>query len=99
MLVSLLNKKSDLSVRNGELLYKQLARPMMYCAFLAWRSAARNHVRRVQVLQSMCLRLATGAPWYVSNRHTRGSECSAVSDHIRALTASFNSKLADVGNP
>ena len=32
----------------------------------AWKSAARTHVRRLQVLQSKCLRLATGAPWYVS---------------------------------
>ena len=72
MLGPLLNRKSDLSVRNGVLLYKQLIRPMMDYACPAWRSAARTHVRRLQVLQSKCLRLATGAPWYVSNsRYTR----------------------------
>jgi len=65
MLSPILNRKSDLSVRNGELLYKQLIRPMMDYACPAW-SAARTHVRRLQVLQSKCLRLATGAPWYVS---------------------------------
>jgi hypothetical protein len=64
----LLNKKSDLSIRNAVLLYKQLIRPMMDYACPAWRSAARSHVRRLQVLQSKCLRLATGSPWYVSNR-------------------------------
>jgi len=64
----LLNRKSDLSVRNGVLLYKQLIRPMMDYACPAWRSAARTHARRLQVLQSKCLSLATGAPWYVSNR-------------------------------
>jgi len=58
-----LNRKSDLSVRNGVLLYKQLTCPMMDYACLAWRSAARSHVRRQQVLKSKCLRLATGAPW------------------------------------
>jgi len=47
MLGPLLNKKSDLSVRNGVLLYKQLIRPMMDYACLAWRSAARTHVRRL----------------------------------------------------
>jgi hypothetical protein len=62
MLGPLLNRKSDLSVRNGVLLYKQLIRPTIDYACPAWMSAARSHVRRLQVLQSKCLRLATGAP-------------------------------------
>ena len=33
MLVPLLNRKSDLSVRNGVLLYKQLIRPVMDYAY------------------------------------------------------------------
>jgi len=36
----------------------------------AWRSAARTHARRLHVLQSKCLRLATGTLWYVSGRYT-----------------------------
>jgi hypothetical protein len=100
LLGTLLNKKSDLSVRNGVLLYKQLIRPMMDYACPAWRSAARSHVRRLQVLQSKCLRLATGGHWYVSNRQIHedlGFPLFAY--HVRALTASFDSKLADVENP
>jgi hypothetical protein len=50
MLGPLLNRKSDLSVRNGVLLYKQLIRPMMDCACPAWRSASCSHVWRLQVL-------------------------------------------------
>jgi len=100
MLGPLLNSKSDLSIRNGVLLYKQLIRPMMDYACPAWWFAARSHVRRLQVLQSKCLRLATGAPWYVSNRQIQEDLGVPVfADHIRALTASFDSKLADVGNP
>ena len=45
MLGPLLSRKSDLSVREGVLLYKQLIRPMMDYACPAWRSAARSHVR------------------------------------------------------
>jgi len=40
MLGPLLNRKSDLSVRTGVLLYKQLIRPMMDYACPAWRSSA-----------------------------------------------------------
>jgi hypothetical protein len=100
MLGPLLNRKSDLSIRNGVLLYKQLIRPMMDYACPAWRSAARSHVPRLQVLQSKCLRLATGASWYVSNRQIHDDLGGPLfADHIRALTESFDSKLADVGNP
>ena len=100
MLGPLLNRKSDFSIRNGVLLYKQLICPMMDYACPAWRSAARTHVWRLQVLQSKCLRLATGAPWYVSNRQIhKNLGVPLFADHIRALTASFDSKLADVGNP
>ena len=62
MLGPLMNRKSDPSVRNGDLLYKHLVRPTMDYACSAWGSATRTHVRRLQVLQSECLRLATGAP-------------------------------------
>jgi hypothetical protein len=100
MLDTVLNSKSDLNVRNGVLLYKQLFRPMMDYACPACRCAARSHVRRLQVLQSMCLRLATGAPWYVSNSQIhKDLGVPLLADHIRALIAGFDSKLADVGNP
>jgi hypothetical protein len=100
MLGPLLNRKSDLSVRNGVLLYKQLIHPMMDYACPAWRSVAGSHVRRLQVLQSKCLRLITGAPWYVSNRQIHEDlGVPLFADHIRALTASIDSKLVDVGNP
>ena len=100
MVGPLLNSKSDLSIRNGVLLYKQLIRPMMDYACPTWRSADRSHVRRLQVLQSKCLRLVTGAPWYLSNRKiNEGLGVPLFADHIRALTANFDSKLAEVGNP
>ena len=100
MLGPLLSRKSDLSVRNGVLLYKQLIRPLMDSACPAWRSAARSHVRKLQVLQSKCLRHATGAPWYASNSQIHEDlDVPLFADHIGALTESIDSKLADVGNP
>ena len=52
------------------------------------------------MLQSKCLRLVTGDPWYLSNRQIHEDlGVPFFADHIRALTASFDSRLADVGNP
>jgi hypothetical protein len=67
MLGPLLNRKSDLSVRKGVQLYKSLIRPIMDYAYPAWSSATRTHVRKLKVLQSKFLILATDAPsWYVT---------------------------------
>jgi hypothetical protein len=60
----LLNGRSGLSVRNGLLLYKQqLLHVLIDYACPIWRSAASDHVRKLQVLHSNCLRIATNAPW------------------------------------
>ena len=51
------------------------------------------------MLQSEYLRLASGAPRYVSNKQIHEDVgVPLFSDHIRALTESFDSKLADVRN-
>jgi len=100
MLGLFLNTKSDLSVKNGVLLYKQLIRPLMDYVCPTWRSAARFHFRKLQVIQSKCLHLATGVPCYVSNRQiNKDLSVPLFADHIRTLTESFDSKLADLGNP
>ena len=97
MLGPILKRKCDLSVRYGVLLYKQLILPMKDYACPTWKSAARTHVRRLQVLQSKCIRLATVAPLYVSNRHIHEDLGAPLfADHIRALIVSFDSKLADL---
>jgi hypothetical protein len=63
--------------------------------------AARTHVRKLQVLQPKCLRIAN-APWYIGNRQIHVDMGIPFfffffADHIRALTESFDSKLFDVG--
>jgi hypothetical protein len=100
MLVPLINGKSDLSVTNRFLLTKQLIRPLMDYACPSCNCAARSHVRRLQVSQSKCFRLGNFAPWYVSNMQVEESlDVPYFRDHIGALTANFESKLADVVNP
>jgi hypothetical protein len=72
LLGPLLIRRSGLSVSNGVLLYKQLIRPITDYACLIWRSAARSHVKKLQVLQSTCLLIATNAPYtLVPGKFTR----------------------------
>jgi hypothetical protein len=87
VLVPLLNRRSGLSIRNGVLLYKQLIRPMMDHESPIWRSAARIHVRKLQVIQSKCHRIATNVLRYVINRQIHEDlGIPFFADHIRALT-------------
>jgi hypothetical protein len=100
LLGPLLNRRSELSVRNGVLLYKLLIRPMMHYACPVWRLATRTLIRRLQILKSKCLRLVTGAPWYLSNRQIHEDlGVTLFADRISGLTTSFDSRLADVVNP
>ena len=96
MLGPLMYRKSDLSVRNGVLLCKYGIRPLMEYACSAWRSNARSQTRRLQVLQSMCLRLDTDAPWYVSNL---GSGRSVVCRPHQSLDREFWLKVSCCGEP
>jgi len=67
VLGALLNR-SGLSIRNGVSLYKQLLRPMMEYAGTIWWSTTHSHIRKLQVLQSKCLQIATSSPWYIGNQ-------------------------------
>ena len=48
-----LNRRNDLSIRNGFLLYKQLIRTMMGYACPIWRFAAGTHVRKLPFLNTV----------------------------------------------
>ena len=97
---SLLNRRNGLSIRNCVLLYKQIIRPKMDYACSVCGHAALSHIKKLKVLQSMCLRFATNAPWYIGNRQIHDDlGVPYFSEHIRSLTEKFVSKLAVVGNP
>jgi len=73
---------------------------MIEYACPVWRSAARSHIKKLQVLRAKCLRIATNAPWYIVNRQIHDDlGVPYFSDHIRSQTERFDAKLADVGNP
>jgi hypothetical protein len=100
VLGSLLSRRSGLSIRNGVLLYKQLLRPMLDYACPIWKCAAHSYFKQLQALQSKCLRIATGAPWYISSRQIHEDlGVPFFEEHARALTESYDPKLAGVGNP
>jgi len=68
------------------------------CPF--WRSAARSHIRKLQVLQSMCLRIATIHLGAMVNRQIHDDlGVPYFTDYMGSVTQRFDSKVADVRNP
>lgn len=67
MLYPLLNKKSPLKIECAILLYKSIIRPILTYACLVWGTAARTHIRKLQVLQNKILRIICNAPWFIRN--------------------------------
>jgi hypothetical protein len=59
---------TSMSVRNGLLLYTQFIRPTIDYSCPIWRSAGRSYIKKLQVLQTKCLRTTINAPIYVRNR-------------------------------
>jgi len=71
----------------------------MHYACPIWRFAARNHVRKLQVLQSKCLRIAIGASWYSGNSQIHEDlRVPFFADRIRSRTERFDPKLTGVGS-
>jgi hypothetical protein len=100
VLRSVLNRRSGLSIRNGFLLHKQLIRSMMDYACSILRCAAHSYVKELQAQQYKFLRIATGKTWYISSRQIHEDfGVPFFEEHTRALTESYDSKVAGVGNP
>jgi hypothetical protein len=81
------------------MLYHQLIRPKMDYACPVWRHAANSHMKRLQHVQSKCLRINAGALWYVSNLQLHEDlDVPYIVELIRNLAQSFNSKIPGAEN-
>jgi hypothetical protein len=99
VLCHLLNRKNDLSIRNGDMSYKQLIRPTVKNAYPICRCTTRTHVRQLQVFKSKCLRVAMTASRYIPNSQIHEDlGVPFLAYHIRCLTDGFDLKLDGVWN-
>ncbi|ENN74747.1 hypothetical protein YQE_08685, partial [Dendroctonus ponderosae] len=67
MLHPLLNRRSQMSVRNKLLLIKSVIRPAMTYPSTVWGYAAKTYLRQLQATENKLLRMAIDAPWFVRN--------------------------------
>ncbi|GFX14183.1 RNA-directed DNA polymerase from mobile element jockey [Trichonephila clavipes] len=65
--ISLVGRRSPLSLENKVILCKQILRPVITYGSPVWGAAATTHMKKIQVIQNKILRVMTNAPWYVRN--------------------------------
>ncbi|GFU25260.1 RNA-directed DNA polymerase from mobile element jockey [Trichonephila clavipes] len=71
--ISLIGRRSPLSLENKVILYKQILRPVITYGSLVWGAAAATHMKKIQVIQNKILRVMTNAPCCTAS-FTLGSE-------------------------
>ncbi|KAL4126891.1 hypothetical protein QTP88_011091 [Uroleucon formosanum] len=59
--------KSNMNLSNRLLIYKSLLQPIWSYGIALWGTAKPSNLRTIQAFQSICLRMAAKAPWYVTN--------------------------------
>jgi hypothetical protein len=63
----LLGRKSELSIHNKLILYKQVIRPVWSYGIQLWGCASESNIQVIQCYQNKVLKCIVNAPWYVHN--------------------------------
>lgn len=68
-LYPVLNRKSNLSLINKNLLFKSIIRPILTYGAPIWRHAAWCHRRNLQIIQNKTLKIINNLPWCFPTVH------------------------------
>lgn len=66
ILYSLINRRSQLSLRNKLLIYKSIIRSILFYACPVWGTCAKTHLKKLQVTQNKCLKMIYNLPFHYS---------------------------------
>lgn len=90
----LLNRRSTLSQKNKNLLFKCVIRPIMSYASPVWYKAAKCHIKKMQIIQNKCLKMINNKPWRYSTQvlhHETGYEL--YNEFIKRQNINFFNKI------
>ncbi|KAJ8888089.1 hypothetical protein PR048_007576 [Dryococelus australis] len=95
----ILNPRSTLTRNKAVLLYTMLIRPVITHAAPSRPHAAKTHIRRLQIIQNKCLRIAADAPRYcpIVDLH-RDLKIEKLDEHFVKLTQKFYTDCANSAN-
>ena len=92
--------KSKLSLTNKVTIYKVIIRPVWLYGIQIWGSSKPSNTRTLQAFQSICLRLITSSPWYVTNKNLhKDLKLPTLNELAKSHYTKFFSKLHTHYNP
>ncbi|GFX71000.1 RNA-directed DNA polymerase from mobile element jockey [Trichonephila clavipes] len=98
--ISLVGRRSPLSLENKVILYKQILRPVITYGSPVWGAAAATHMKKIQVMQNKILRVMTNAPWYVRNDVIHNDlQMEPISNYITKLSRNVFKSIESHDNP
>ena len=90
----LLGRRSELSIKNKVVLYKQVLRPVWAYGSQLWGCAKKSNVDLIQRSQNKILRSIVNAPWYARNKDIhRELDVETVTEVIRNNAESHQRRL------
>ncbi|GFV25436.1 probable RNA-directed DNA polymerase from transposon X-element [Trichonephila clavipes] len=98
--ISLVGRRSPLSLENKVILYKQILRPVLTYGSPVWGAAATTHMKKIQVIQNKILRVMTNAPWYVRNDVIHNDlHMKPITNYITKLSRNVFKSIESHDNP
>ncbi|GFS93674.1 RNA-directed DNA polymerase from mobile element jockey [Trichonephila clavipes] len=98
--ISLVGRRSPLSLENKVILYKQILRPVITYGSPVWGAAAATHMKKIQVIQNKILRVMTNAPWYVRNDVIHNDlQMEPIANYITKLSRNVFKSIESHDNP
>ncbi|GFS80339.1 probable RNA-directed DNA polymerase from transposon X-element [Trichonephila clavipes] len=98
--ISLIGRRSLLSLEYKVILYKQILRPVITYGSPVWGAAATNHMEKIQVIQNKIPRVMTNAPWYVRNDVIHNDlQMEPISNYITKLSRNVFKSIKPHDNP
>jgi hypothetical protein len=95
----LLGCKSELSIDNKLILYKQVIRPVWSYGIQLWGCASESNIQVIQRYQNKVLKCIVNAPWYVRNSDLhRDLGIETVADIIAKFANSHAKRLQNRTN-
>lgn len=96
----LLNRRSQLTIENKLLIYKQILKPVWLYGIQLWGCASKTNIGRIQKFQNKVLRGIVDAPWYIRNVDLhRDLGMPSVDDEIKNYARKHEKRLHDHINP
>ncbi|KAI4474511.1 hypothetical protein M0804_014816 [Polistes exclamans] len=96
----LTGKKSKLSIKNKLLIYKTIIKPIWTYGLPLWGIAAKSHITKLEVQQSITLRTIVNAPWYIHNEDIRKDlNIPTIEEEITKSTYRYKKRIDTHINP